>query len=228
VARRSLESARAGLAATWGGLEPRFLRVEGQLEVAAPPPDPQSARSWLPRNPDLRRWDHEIARREAVVALEDARRIPDVTAGVGPRWLSSSDDTAIMAAVSVPIPVFDRNQGARAAARSDLRKAEHERRAVHARLSAALASAYQELAARFDEVTSLRDEIVPGAEEAFEQVRRGYRQGLFRNVDVLDAQRRLFELRLREIEALRAYRAAATELERITGTPLSERGSARP
>ena len=83
-------------------------------------------------------------------------------------------------------------------------------------------------AARFDEATSLRDAILPGAQDAFEQVRRGYAQGLFRNVDVLDSQRRLFELRLREIEALRAYRAAATELERITGTPLSAPGGTRP
>jgi len=228
VARRALEGARAELAATWGGLAPRFARAEGPLEVAAPPPDPQSARTWLARNPDLRRWDREVARREAAVALEDARRIPDVTAGIGPRWLESSDDTAIVAAVSVPIPVFDRNQGARAAARSDLRKAEYERRAVHARLSADLASAYQELAARFDEEESLRNEILPRAKDAFEQVRRGYTQGLFRNVDVLDAQRRLFELHLREIEALRAYRSAATEFERITGTPLSGPGSTRP
>lgn len=228
TARRALESARAELAQTWGGLVPHFTRVEGELEVAAPPPDPESARSWLARNPDLQRWDREIARREAVVTLEDARRVPDVTAGVGPRWLAESDDAAVVAQLSVPIPLFDRNQGARAAAHSDLRKAEHKRRAVHARLSAALESAYQELAARFDEATSLRDAILPGAQDAFEQVRRGYAQGLFRNVDVLDAQRRLFELRLREIEALRAYRAAATELERITGTPLSAPGGARP
>ena len=51
-------------------------------------------------------------------------------------------------------------------------------------------------------------------------VRRGYVQGLFRNVDVLDAQRRLFELRLRELEALRAHHEARAEVERLTGTPL--------
>lgn len=227
-ARRALQAARANLAATWGRLSPTFDRAEGEIGRIVAPPDLRTARSWLARNPDLARWDREIARREAVVALEDARRFPDVTAALGLRRVAESDDNALVAQLRIPIPVFDRNQGTRAAARSDLRKAEHERRAVRARLSAALESAFQEIDARFVEITSLQDEILPGAAEAFQQVRRGYARGLFRNVDVLDAQRRLFALRLRELEALRAYHAARTELERLTGTPLSDPDDARP
>ena len=222
IARRARRAARAALAATWGAGSPDFTQLEGDLgAIDAPPDDAEPMQNRLSGNPELVRWEREIARRKAVVSREDAERIPDVTVGIGPRWLAESDDAAFFGQVSVPIPIFDRNQGGRAAARSDLRKAEHERRAAFARLAAALESAHQELAARFEEVTSLREEILPGAEGAFEQVRRGYAQGLFRNVDVLQAQRRLFELRLREIDALRAYHAARSNLERITGTPLS-------
>ncbi len=226
TARRALPAARAELAATWGSLSPAFTRAEGELGTVVAPPDPDIVRSWLARNPELERWGREVARREAIVALQDAQRIPDVEAGAGVRRLEESDDNALVAELSVPLPIFDRNQGARAAARSDLRKAEHERRAVHARLAAALESAYQELAARFDEVTRLREEILPGAGAAFEQVRDGYLRGLFRNVDVLDAQRRLFELRLRELEALRGYHEAKAEVEQLTGTPLAPHAAA--
>jgi cobalt-zinc-cadmium efflux system outer membrane protein len=226
TARRVLQGARAALAATWGSLSATFARAQGDLGAVSAPPGRDTVRSWLARNPELLRWDREIARREAVVALEDARRIPDVVVGAGPRRLEESNDTVLVAELSVPLPLFDRNQGARVAARSDLHKAEHEKRAVRARLAAELESVYQELAARFDEITRLREEILPGAAEAFEQVRRGYAQGLFRNVDVLDAQRRLFELRLRELEALRAYHQAKAEVERLTGTPLSSEPAA--
>lgn len=220
-ARRALEAARAALAATWGSLVPSFERAEGALGAVVAPPDSRTVRGWLDRNPELARWERELAHRQALVALEDAQRIPDVVVGAGPRYLSEGDDTAIVAQVAVPIPLFDRNQGARAAARHELRKAQAEQRAAHARLAASLEAAYQELAARHDEVTGLREAILPRAREAFEQVRSGYLQGLFRNVDVLDAQRRLFELRLREIEALRAYHEARAEVERLTGTPLA-------
>jgi cobalt-zinc-cadmium efflux system outer membrane protein len=226
TARRSLEAARAELAATWGSLSPSFARAEGELGLVPAPPALEAVRSWLERNPKLARWDREITRREAVVALEDAQRISDVVAKAGVRRLAETDDTAFVAQLSLPLPIFDRNQGLRAAARRDLRKAHHERRAVYARLAASLESAYQEVAARFEEVTRLRQEILPGAREAFEQVRAGYLRGFFRNVDVLDAQRRLFELRLREIDALRAYHEAAAEVERITGTALAPRSAA--
>lgn len=220
VARRALEAARAELAATWGSRTPGFERAVGELADVVAPPPAETVRGWLARNPVLLGWDLEIERREAVVALEEARRMPDVTVAAGVRRLQEVDDTALVAGFSVPLPVFDRNQGARAAARSDLNKARHERHAMAARLAADLEGACQELSARHEEVTELRESLLPRATEAFEGVRRGYARGLFRNVDVLDAQRRLFELRLREIEALRAYHAAEAELERLTGTPL--------
>jgi cobalt-zinc-cadmium efflux system outer membrane protein len=168
TARRALEAARAALAATWGSLSPGFGPAEGELGAVAPPPSDATVRSRLERNPELARWDREIARRAAVVALEDAQRIPDVVAGFGPRYLSESDDSVLVAQVAVALPIFDRNQGARAAARRDLRKAEYERRSIHARLAAGLESAYQELAARHQEVTRLREAILPRANEAFE------------------------------------------------------------
>ena len=220
VSRRTLEAARAELAATWGGTASGFERAEGALDRVVTPPALEATRSWLARNPELLRWEAEIERREAVLAVEEARRLPDVTAAAGVRYLSAPNDSALVAGLSVPLPIFDRNQGKRAAARADLHKARHERRAVAARLFAALERAYQDLVARHGEVVALKQSILPTALEAFVGVRQGYLRGLFRNVDVLDAQRTLSELRLREIEALRAYHAAAADVERLSGTPL--------
>jgi cobalt-zinc-cadmium efflux system outer membrane protein len=221
TARRALEAARAELAATWGGQAADFMRAEGDLGQAVPPPPLETVRAWLGRNPELARWDREVARRLAVVELEDARRLPDVTAVAGFKYLAEPNDAALVAGFSVPIPVFDRNQGTRAAARSGLHRARHERRAAAARLAAELEATSQELAARHHEVSELGERILPTAQEAYEGVRRGYLQGLFRNVDVLDAQRTLFELRLRELDALLAYHGAKAEVERLTGTPFA-------
>lgn len=236
AARRDLKTARSDLAATWGyregrfrggDREPRFERAEGDLRALAAPPPLDAVRARLARNPLLARWDREIERREAVVAFEDARRIPDVEVQAGLRHLREVGDTALVAGFSVPLPVFDRNQGDRAAARSALNRARHERHAVEARLAARLERAYQALAARYEEVRELQGSVLPRAREAYRGVRRGYARGLFRNVDVLDAQRRLFELRLREIEALRQYHVAEAELERLTATPSGAQGADR-
>ncbi|MDP3940309.1 MAG: TolC family protein [Deltaproteobacteria bacterium] len=221
TARRGLESARAQLAATWGALAPDFVRVEGDLAAVTQPPDLEKLRNRLQRSPELARWQREVARREAVVEREKAKRFPDVTALAGARRLSELDENAFIAGLKVPLPLFNRNQGAIAAARGNLRKAQKEQAAAEARLHADLDTAYRELIARRDEVEGLRSDLIPGAREAYEAVREGYLLGLFRNVDVLDAQRRLSELSLRELEALQAYHVAKADIERLTGTPLA-------
>ena len=45
--------------------------------------------------------------------LARARAIPNVTAGLGVRHFNESDDAALVFGLEVPIPLFDRNQGAR-------------------------------------------------------------------------------------------------------------------
>ncbi|TGY87732.1 TolC family protein, partial [Marinicauda pacifica] len=58
----------------------------------------------------------EIARRAAVLRAERAGAIPDVTVGAGMRRFGASDETAYLASIEIPIPVFDRTQGNIAAA----------------------------------------------------------------------------------------------------------------
>ena len=213
---RQLEVARVELARTWGSAIADFAEAVGGVGPVVPPPTIDDLRALFPGNPALAGWDEEVASREALVELADARRIPDVTAAAGVRWLARFGDAALVAGFSVPLPLFDRNQGDRAAARADVRRARSERRAKEAALRTELERAYHELAARHEEIVELRNEILPAAREAFDGVRDGYRRGLFRNTDALEAQRMLVALRLREIDAVRAYHVARAALERLT------------
>ena len=211
---------RSRLVATWGSTHAIFDRVVGDLYVLQTPPPFEVLVSRVTQNPDLARWIQEVELREAVVRLEEARKIPDVTAAGGVRQFSENNDAALVFGVSVPLPLFDRNQGAREASRRAVVKARHERRAVEVRVGAAVDVAYRKLEASFEEVEALRDQVLPQAEEAYQGVREGYLRGLFRYVDVLDAQRTLFELRGRQLDALRSYHSTVADLERLTGEPL--------
>ena len=72
-------------------------------------------------------------------------------------------------------------------------------------------------------ITALRDRIIPQAQAVSDGAADAYAKGLFRYLEVLDAQRTLFELRGQHLQALVAYHAAAADLERLTGTPLVAR-----
>jgi cobalt-zinc-cadmium efflux system outer membrane protein len=85
-----------------------------------------------------------------------------------------------------------------------------------------LASAYETLASAYEATTTLQDEVLPAATEAFEATEEGYREGKFDLLTVLDAQRTLFEATNQYVDAAQAYHQARAEVERLIGTPLSD------
>ena len=218
--RRALLAARRRLAATWGSSRPAFDAVEGDLFALSPIPDLGALEERIGRNPDLARWLAEMEQRSAVLELELANRIPDVTVSAGHRRLNETNDHALVLGLSVPIPIFNRNQGAILEARYGLAKAREEQRAAEILARDTLAAAYQSLSTSFVEAIVLRDEVMPGARSAFDAINEGYRQGKFGYLEVLDAQRTLFEARGQYLEALATYHASIADVERLIGEGL--------
>jgi cobalt-zinc-cadmium efflux system outer membrane protein len=219
-AQRDLEAARKRLVAAWGGSTPAFASAQGTLDAIAAIPPAEQLTERLMQNPEVARWAIEMAQRRAAVELAKARRIPDPTVGGGFRHAQETGDNALVMSVSMPLPVFDHNQGGFLEARYQLAKAEEERRAAEIQGRASLAEAYAALSSAFGEATTLKNEVLPGAQRAFDAASEGYWQGKFGFLDVLDAQRTLFEARGRYLEALVAYHQAVAEVERLIGEPL--------
>jgi cobalt-zinc-cadmium efflux system outer membrane protein len=227
-ADRDLRVARQRLAATWGGTAPRFDRAVGDLGAVAPVPPHEALAPLVAQNPGVARWDDEIARREAAADLARAGAMPDVTVGVGYRHFRETGDDALIAAVSVPLPLYDRNQGEIHKTRFGVTKARHERRAAEARVRADLAEAYETLASAEEEVTALREAILPAAEAVFEAARTSFRTGKNGYLDVLDAQRTLADVRGRHLDAQAAYHRARAEVEGLIGQPLDAPSEPEP
>ena len=218
---RELEATRKRLAATWGSNTPGFKRAAGDLEEITALPPYQSLLSRISQNPDIARWDAEIEQREAALSLEKAHRLPDVTIAGGVRYLDESDDQVYVMGMSLPLPFFNRNQGAIGEASNDLKKAQEERTAAEVNAIATLDEVYQTLLSSYNEVTILRDTILPGAESAFNASNEGYLEGKFSYLDVLDVQRSLFDAEDTYINSLVAYHKALTAIERLIGENLS-------
>ncbi|HEY5867916.1 MAG TPA: TolC family protein [Candidatus Tectomicrobia bacterium] len=218
--QRELEAARQRLAVFWSARTPAFDSAAGTLEPIAAIPSAARLAERIVQNPDIARWVTEMAQRQAALDLAGAQGVPDPTIGGGFRHIRETGDNAMVMAFSIPLPVFNRNQGGVLEARYRLAKAGEERRAAEVQVRTALAEAYGALASAFVEATRLQNEVLPGAQQAFDAVSEGYRQGKFGFLDVLDAQRTLFESRGRYLETLAAYHRAVAEVERVIGEPL--------
>jgi cobalt-zinc-cadmium efflux system outer membrane protein len=218
-----LATARQALAATWGGEEARFERADGDLETLPTVPSMEQLMQRLEASPSVARWRTELAQRDALRERAKSERVPDVTLGAGPRRLSGPGDTALVAEIWVPLPLWNRNRGAVAEAEHRLARLAAEKRAARVRAVTELATARVGLEASSEEATLLRTRVLPGTDRAVEALRRGYEAGRFAQIEVLDAERERLEAREQYLSALTEAHHSAQQIERLTGVPLEVR-----
>lgn len=219
-AERSLTSARVRLAQTWGEASPAFEAAMGDLELLHDVPDAEQLAALINQNPEAARWAAEIASRQAEVELARAEAVPDLTASLGYRWFNDPDDHALVAGVSVELPIFNNRQAEVLAARFGVAAAQNQRRAVELKLAAALSTIYADLVSAHDEAASLRELALPTANEAYEAISQAFDQGNLGYLDVLDAERTLIDLRQQYLDALTEYHSAVAEIEGLIGQSL--------
>jgi cobalt-zinc-cadmium efflux system outer membrane protein len=217
-ARRQLEGSRRQLVTTWGAKTPLFDQAKGRLDTLKPVPSIGKLKDLISQNPDIARWTTEMEQRNANLALARAKKIPDPTVSLGGKHYSELGENAFVFSISIPIPFFDRNQGGISKARERVSKAREERKAADVRVFWRLSEAYRSLSSAYSEALGLKNQVLPGASAAFKALRKGYRQGKFDYLSLLDAQRTLFEAKGQYIEALRVYQKGIAEVERLIGT----------
>lgn len=227
-AEAALATARQQLAATWGGRTATFEKVVGDLYQVSRPPPVERAAETLAENPDVARWATEERARRAALRLEKARARPDVTISGGMQRFEETDDSAVVFGLAVPLPLFDRNQGGIERATANLGRTRQEAEAARIKARAALSRAVHALAAAYDQVNILQDEVLPKAQQAFEAAQRGYREGKFDYLYVLDAQRTLFETRARLVDTAETYQQARADVGRLTGRNLDAAAQPEP
>lgn len=227
-ANRDLAASRLALAATWGSTDPRFDAAVGDLRdgVTDPPPLAALTRD-IETNPELASRATAVAQYEEKLSLAQALWLPDPTVRVAGRHFSSGDDAALVLSVSMPIPIFDRNRGNELAAAHEVDQARAQLAATELVVRTALAQRHQDLRGAFEQVRMLRDSAVPAARLAFDETTDAFRAGVLSYLDVLDAQRSLFDLRARELDALSAYHEARADIARLLGRGLEDEETTR-
>lgn len=215
-----LAAAKRRLSIFWGSEKIDFGGVSGRLGNGRGVPSLQALISLIDNNPELARWTDEVGRRVAQLDVEVAKSIPDVRVGAGVRHFAETDSAAAVATVSIPLQFFDRNTGNIVAAEQRIAKAEQDRETARNVLLGSLAEAVGELEVAAALLKALETEVLPPAQSAFERTKTGYDEGKFDILNVLDAQRAVFETRLDVLVARADYEKARVRVEAIVGRDL--------
>lgn len=213
-AEHDLHNAKRTLAVLWGDPEAHF-----DVDGAALDPTPPERGKGVDEGASLDVAAREAAARRAAatVELEEANAGGDFTLGAGVRRFENGGDLAGVFSVSVPLAIFDTNQGNIDRAAAESRAAQLDVADARRRHAISLV-AYEEDAARARaELETVRRDLLPRATSALAAARRGYAAGAFSYQEVAEAQRILNELQDREVAALRAVHIAHANLDRLTG-----------
>lgn len=162
----------------------------------------------------------EFAKLQARSSLDLARSqgVPDPTFGLGIRRFNENDSTALVAGVSFPLPVFNRNQGGIKEAKANMIKADAENYAAGLALRQSAIQAYERLAASLIEAKRYKNDIIPSAQKAYKQADDGYSRGAFGFLDLLDAQRVLYEVQEAHLDSLLGVYEAKAQTDFLMGT----------
>lgn len=206
------------------------LREDLAAPVLVNPPDSLAAATEiaLRSRPDLRlaRLNEEVA--QAGLRLARAQATPDVTAftryfsgiatfdqtPVGPL---SDQDRLISFGVIVSLPIFNRNQGAKAEAATAITQAERRREFTEALVRAEVASAYARYQAATQMLKTYEEGVIERSNENIRVLRASYQIGAFRITDLINEQRRLMDSQREYTEALAERYRALADLQAALG-----------
>ena len=154
----------------------------------------------------------EMGRSENALARARREPIPNLSTEVSVQRDNSTGDTIAGVTVGIPLPVWNRNQGAIRQSEAEVSQSRRNLSRVELNLKNRLAIAFQRYSAAQERVTIYSDEIIPKAEENFKLVQSAF-PATVGSVEFLIAQRTYFQTKLAYIDALAELWASWSEIE---------------
>lgn len=217
AADAALLDARRKLGLLWGEAEPGFARVGADLSALPRRTSIDELRSALAASPRMRGGKLAVDLGQAQLEVEKSKRYPDITLSAGVARDNEAGRNKAQLGISIPLPIFDRNQGNVYAATMQAYKAQDQYRELESGLMGELLQAVTRFDLAVAAAREYRDAVLPGATQAYDAARKGFEAGKFGFLEVLDAQRTLSEGNIAYLTVLASLYQASADIDRILG-----------
>lgn len=187
------------------------------------------SRQALARRPDRQLAALGIDRAGAEIKLAKAQKWEDWTLGFGysrersifrePARLDDTDNL-IGLSVSIPFPLWNRNQGRIKEAQATQQRADAELKALELRIVVEVQTTENQMRRWLGILRQYREESIRLAEENIALLQKGYADGLVNITAVIQGQQQLTDLRQSSLEALGDFIRAKTEWETASAAVL--------
>ncbi len=235
IERQRLQTRLEGLAAERQSVLQTLARLTGraalaerdtQVEIPSRSDLPSTAPDEaLDRRPEAEKLRRRIEQSEREVELAKTEQWPDFTVGAQYVDIAATDLTptmtgrdALALSVGVTVPLWRSKQEANIQeAQIERRRAETELADFRLTVRTRLADLRQQIERQQRQLALLDETLLPKAETALETALSGYRTGQNDFLDLLDAERTLFQLRLQRASVFARLLTTQAEWERTAG-----------
>jgi outer membrane protein, heavy metal efflux system len=213
---REQEIARQKLAMLLGRPDLKAAPVSGALaETADLSLLKNGPAQWLARHPSVLAAQAGKERAEAQSRRARLEPYPDVKLGAAGGQDAGGAGSIVQFTLTVPMPIIDRSKGRKQEAHANVSVAEAELVAVEQRLLRDWGMASQRLRTAVEQAANYRERILPKANEALHLLQRGFEEGKFGFIDLLDTQRTAAQVRLTYQQKLLELNIAETDIEAL-------------
>lgn len=219
MAQNALDRTWREIAAMVGLASLPVSTLDGDFEVV-PKVDAEAAIAAINAgNPELRAAEANLAGADLQLRRARVENIPDIMVRGGVRYNreligpGEAIGTEGFFDIGVQIPIFDRNQGAIAAAGAEAERARLQGSREKLALARRFAAVYKEYKDAVDASARYRDSMIPAAREAYEMYLSNFANMAAPYPQVLLTQRNLFQLQEEYVMALMTAWRSAVEIE---------------
>lgn len=223
IAEGNLQNSIKELLTVMGIPEETIAGASGRLFTKPTELSLQDLESRMRNNqPFLKASRKNIEMAETQLTLEKRHVIPDINVSAGYKRLGRDELDTVQLGVEIPIPFFNRNQGNIQRGKALSRKAKNDNQSVYHDLLFQLKRNFNSYNVEKRRVLEYRDRILPKTEESLTLITRGYNEGEFDYIDLLDAQRTWADTRISYIESLKNLNLLIADIERLAVTKIEK------
>ena len=200
------------------------------LEGNIPSPKLPSAKTIiLEARPDYRFIQYKIQTTLEFIKLARANRISDIRFGLIHQWNKEEDmpiglenETTSGIQLSIPLPLWNRNQGRIAELNSELKGLEGSLHALEISISNHADAAFTAMVEHLANYQQIKNHSLPNRTQYQQALESSFREGMSSFEKLLRARDQRFKLRLTQIESLISFHVNRVKYQSETGTlPLS-------
>jgi len=199
----------------------RALRVETSNRLQVPPVDlnlAQLKETALVNRPEIKVAEAQLALADSSIKLERSEAKGEVTPYVGYKRVGV--DNTVLAGVTVPLPIGNRNQSGIARAEAEQKVSETNLNLVRNRTLAEVEAAYRAYETAREQVRAYEAGLLKQADESREIQLGAYQEGATELITLIEAQKTRTEVRANYYRAIFDYYTSIFQLELATGTDI--------